>query len=259
MKKLSVRVLILLLSFFYTFAEADEWRIAKSTHFIVYYKEAKDSFINRAIETAEQYYDKIADDLGFRRYDFWLWDKRAKIYIYNDLEDYQTATGQPDWSSGIALPKDKIIQTFPDAQGFFDRVLPHEMGHIIFREFVGFDNHAIPVWLDEGVASSRECQRYAASSMLVKQAIKNGKFIEMEELAKFNPLGIKDDAAVSLFYAESISVVDYLLKEFGRDRFVLFCQTLRDKQDLERAVSYAYSFSDIADLGRSWRKYLNNG
>ena len=54
-------------------------------------------------------YDKIADDLGFRRFDFWLWDKRAKIYIYDDVRSYQAATNQPSWSSGCAIIKDKII------------------------------------------------------------------------------------------------------------------------------------------------------
>ncbi|TRZ96391.1 hypothetical protein D4R78_00145 [bacterium] len=259
MRRLFVCLLTLFLTFSYSLSEAGEWRLAKSNHFIVYYKEASESFINRTIEKAEEYYDQIADELGFRRYDFWLWDKRAKIYIYDNLEDYQAATDQPSWSSGIVSPKDKIIKTFLDAHGFFDRTLPHEMGHIIFREFVGFDNHAIPVWLDEGVASLGERQRYSTFHILVKQAIKNGKFIQMEELTNLSPQQMQDDASVNLFYAESISIVDYLLKEFGRDRFVFFCQTLRDKRDLKGALSYAYSFRDTEDLGLSWREYLDNG
>jgi hypothetical protein len=249
----------LFLTFFYLLSEANQWRLAKSNHFIVYYKEASESFINRTIEKAEGYYDQIADDLGFRRYDFWLWDKRAKIYIYDNLKDYQTDTDQPSWSSGIVSPKDKIIKTFLDAQGFFDRTLPHEMGHIIFREFVGFDNHAIPLWLDEGVASLGERQRYSTFQIIVKQAIKKGKFIQMEELTSLNPQQMLDDASVNLFYAESISIVDYLLKEFGRDRFVFFCQNLRDKRNLNEALSYAYSFRGTEDLGRSWREYLDHG
>lgn len=237
-------------------SQAGEWQTAKSNHFIIYYKDAKDDFINRMIDKAEEYYDKIADDLGFRRYNFWLWDNRAKIYIYNDAQDYQASTGQPAWSLGAAMPKDKIIKTFPGAQGFFERILPHEMGHIIFREFVGFDNHAIPIWLDEGVASLGERQRYSNAAMLVKQAIKNGNFIGLVQLTNLNPHLMQDSESVNLFYAESVSLVDYLIKEFGRDNFVLFCQTLRDKKDLERSISYVYPFKNIEDLSGEWREHL---
>jgi len=256
MKKLILIILFVFSCLPIDLSIADEWLEAKSSHFIVYYKDAKESFINRVIEKSEGYYDKIADDLGFRRYNFWLWDNRAKIYIYNDADDYQVSTGQPAWSSGSAIPKDKIIRTFPGANDFFDRILPHEMGHIIFREFVGFDNNAVPVWLDEGVASLEEGSKYSSANMLVKQAIRNEDFIGLKELAGLNPHLMPDDKSVNLFYAESASIAGFLIKEFGKDSFVLFCQNLRDKKDLERSISYVYPFRNIDELSRAWQEHL---
>ena len=238
-------------------ALADTWNTAKSMHFIIYYKNAPDRFLDELTDKAENYYNKIADDLGFRRYNFWLWDNRAKIYIYNDAKDYQAATGEPLWSSGCAYPREKVIRTFPYAKKFFDTILPHEMGHIIFREFVGFDNNAIPVWLDEGVASYQQDLRFSAAGIMIKDALRKNRFIPLGELSEINSLSTADTDKVNLFYAEAVSIVDYLVKEFGQDRFMLFCQILRDKNNLEQALILTYSFKNIEELDKAWQNYLN--
>lgn len=238
--------------------EIDAWHTIKSTHFIIYYRTVEDKFLEELIDRSEDYYNKIADSLGFRRYNFWLWENRAKIYIYDDAKTYQAATGQPSWSSGCAIMKEKIIYTFPYARGFFETILPHEMGHIIFREFVGFDNSAIPFWLDEGVASYQEKPKRVTSDGIVKDAIQNDKFINLERLSSLNPQVIEDAELVNLFYAESLSLIDYLIKEYGQDNFVLFCQALRDKKDLAGALAYAYPFRNTQDLSRKWEIYLND-
>ena len=53
-----------------------------------------------------------------------------------------------------------------------------------------------------------------------------------------------------------MNAVDYLMDKFGRDSFVLFCQTLRDKKDLDAAIRYAYPFSDLSELQEGWKHNL---
>ena len=98
--------------------EPKEWNVSKSTHFVVYYNNASSDFVNLVMDKSEEYYNQIADDLGFTRFNFWLWDDRAKIYIYDSSKEYQIATGQPAWSYGVAMPSRKIIYTFCDAKDF---------------------------------------------------------------------------------------------------------------------------------------------
>ncbi len=251
-------LLIFFLSLPWALAD-NNWRINKSTHFVVYYKGAPEGFIAEVAEKAEDYYDSIASSLGFRRFDFWLWDNRAKIYIHDNAAGYQAATGQPGWSGGCAKVREKIIHSFPYAKGFLETVLPHEMGHIIFREFVGFDNYAIPLWLDEGVASYQQKLKYSAGIKAeVRNAIGKGSFIPLERLSRFNPQFAMSNESVQLFYAEASSVIEFLIKEFGRDSFILFCQALRDKKDLDRAIASGYPLGNIRELNQAWQKYLRN-
>ena len=239
-----------------SYAQEPNWNISKSNHFIIYYKNAPEDAINRVITNVEDYYNEIANNLGFTRFNFWLWDNRANIYIYDNADDYRVSTKQPAWSVGAARPREKLIYTYPYAQGFFETVLPHEMGHIIFREFVGSDNPAVPTWLDEGVASYQQSLQYSMALPLARKAAANGTLHSLEKLTAINPQSITDTASAQLYYAEAISIVDYLIKEFGKDSFVLFCQDLRDKRDLQRAICSVYPFSNLQEFDQAWQKYL---
>jgi hypothetical protein len=125
------------------FAE-EPWKEFHNSHFLVYYQDAPVTFAEDVAKEAEEEYDNIARNLGFTRYQGWTWDKRAKIYIFNDQEHY-VASANPSWSHGTTSTVNRVIRTFPTAHGFFDTTLPHELGHIIFREFVG-EATAIPLW-----------------------------------------------------------------------------------------------------------------
>jgi len=106
-------------------------------------------------KNSENSYKEIYSNLGFTRYRYWTAGNRTKIYIYDDVDDFVSNGGQAHWASGVASARSKVIQTFPAAHGFFDSTLPHELGHIIFREFIGHDVR-VPLWFEEGVAMYQE-------------------------------------------------------------------------------------------------------
>ncbi|MFZ5799877.1 MAG: peptidase MA family metallohydrolase [Candidatus Omnitrophota bacterium] len=239
-----------------TLAE-EKWSESKSSHFIVYYKDAPQDFIENVLNAAEDYYRSITSDLGFTRFGSWSWDYRCKIYIYKDAEEYKKVTGQPEWSSGVTAYQEKTISTYPLAAGFFDTLLPHELGHIIFREFVGF-NADVPLWMDEGVASYQERARRWGSNQKVREAIKNNMFIPLNELSR-RALSSADKDTVELFYAEAASVVYYLITTFGRFKFENFCEELKSGKPFEQALASAYvRFDNLADLEKAWKGYLQN-
>jgi hypothetical protein len=236
--------------------EAEDWNQSKSTHFVIYYRNAPGDFIPRLSEQAEGYYDSIADELGFRRFDFWLWDNRASIFVYDNADAFKAATGQPEWAMGDALPKQKSIRTFVDAKSFFESTLPHEMSHIIFREFVGFNNPAVPLWLDEGVASYYQKSKYYGVNQMLKSAAEKNMLMGIEELSSFKDITLESKDRAKIFYAQSFSIVDFLFRSFGRDAFVLFCQHLRDDQDINRALARAYSLDGTKELDSAWKKEI---
>lgn len=64
-----------------------------------------------------------------------------------------------------------------------------------------------------------------------------------------------------IFYAESLSIVDYLLQTFGKDKFVEFCRRIRDLkpgQTWELALRETYKFKGLSELNHGWEEYLEN-
>lgn len=239
-------------------AASPQWKEYKQAHFIIYYQNAPKDFIKSVEDSAEDYYNDITRQLGFVRYKGWTWDERAKIYIYDDGDHFRQDATDLSWSSGVALTHRKIIRTFPSAHGFFDSTLPHEMGHLILREFLG-PKAQVPVWFEEGVASYQEKARRFGADAQVREAIKDGTFIPLNELSLMRPNKRTDPKKVNLFYAEAASVVRYLITEFGRQRFTNFCRKLQTGKPFDWAFKSAYvRFKTIDKLNIEWLRHLKN-
>ena len=137
---------------------------------------------------------------------------------------------------------------------FFDSLLPHELGHIIFREFIGTQNNA-PLWLDEGVAMYQEKNRRKDIKPKLLQAIEEKKFMSLEKLSQLNIGFVEDKSVVELYYNESVNVVEYLISRFGKDNFVKLCKALKERKIFEQAVTEAYRvFKNLEDLNKNWLK-----
>jgi hypothetical protein len=239
-------------------AAQPEWNIFKSTHFLVYYKQAPESLLEQITQKAEDCYEAIAQEFGFNRVNFWSWDNRAKIYLFDNQEDYKNANANYMWSAGNVIVVQKKIQTYVGASGLVDDVLVHEIAHIIFKEMVGYNNPGVPLWLDEGVASFQQQGQHLQGPLLKKYLsgmIKSGSFMSIEQLSAFDLVKATEQHRV-LFYREAYSLLNYLVASFGKDKFVQFCQFLRDHKDLARAFRFAYSFDSLMDLEDSWKVYI---
>ena len=80
--------------------------------------------------------------------------------------------------------------------------------------------------------------------------------MDIAQLSNYNVSTSTDKMRVQLYYIESLSIVTYLIREFGRDRFVTFCQNLRDKMNLERAIASSYDLSNLKELDSAWQAYV---
>ena len=224
------------------------WKEKKGKHFIIQYSsDISSSWATRLLRNAENYYNKIASQIGYTRYkDFWTWDKRTKIIVYPDSKTFSDITGQPIWSRGGAvkgerLSHGRIIVTYKQEQGFLDGVLPHEISHLTLRDFIGPARN-IPVWLDEGLAQLQEKDKVALADRIVCEALKQGyghipfsEFMNMD----FRYEGM-DKERIRLFYAQSLSVVSFLIRHYGTDAFGRLCRGLRDGMDCVHALKKAY-------------------
>lgn len=234
------------------------WQIKKSTHFIVYFQEVPQDYINEVINQSEGYYNSITEKLGFTRYEeFWTWQKRAKIYLFRNKEEYQRITKQPQWSGGGSRVLSREIYTYVRMDNFFNTILPHELGHIIFREFIGY-GRKLPLWVDEGVATYLEEGGTHDSLILARAIASTIFFLDLKELGGVSRANLM---MPEIFYAEAASVIEFLLRTYGSDKFGDFChrlKELRENQTWEAALFDTYKFNSLQEMNDQWVKFLFN-
>jgi hypothetical protein len=252
---------------------AVDWTEEKGIHFIVYYKESDEEkeeekllpreFVKSVLRKAEKCYKSSARELGYQKLSkFWTWDNRVKIYIYPSHEDYVTSTGHPKWTKGYAVyEKKEIIGCRDNDREFLEGILPHEIGHLMFRDFIGFKSD-VPLWLDEGVAQWQEKVKRKIARGGAKVLLARGKALTIESLVSIKDSEvlkekIRTKEEIEKFYLQSVSLIDFLVSRYGKARFTAFCRDLRDGKTVEEALgsSYPSSISTLEGLGKQWEEY----
>ncbi len=238
-------------------AEEAGWQELKGDHFIVCYQ-GEVRFARCVLRQAEYFYDRIARDLGYTRYEnFWKWERRCKIYIFPDKEMYLSATGQPSWSIGSAHYGRKEVLSYSGCQAFVEETLPHEIAHLIFRDFVGFESD-IPMWLDEGVAQRQEPSKQKVLDYYVWQLAREKKLWSMERLTRAGPGAIENPDNARTFYIQAASVVSFLIDRHGASSFIHLCRQLRDGKTLEEALQFVYptKMRSLKEMEETWLRYV---
>ncbi|MDP2922923.1 MAG: peptidase MA family metallohydrolase [Candidatus Omnitrophota bacterium] len=242
------------------YAADSDLKELRSDHFAIFSsKNVDESYVYKIKDMAEDFYRSITQEFNLVRDKLWLWENRAKIFIAKDKEDYLRRFPCPSWSAACVDYVAKTIYTYPYQEGFSSN-LAHELTHIIFREYVG--RGMLPVWFDEGIAvyvqNKYGAGRRLTNFALLKKAIQDKKYIPLSELNSVNPgsLNARSSDYVNLFYIESFSLIDFLIKKGSRDNFYRFLYLLRSGNNFNDALLKSYSsIRNMEDLEKQWIRF----
>jgi hypothetical protein len=226
--------------------------------------ESEREMMQGVLRHAEEYYVRVAHDIGYSRYeDFWTWDRRVVIILYPDQYAFARFTGSPVWSKGYAsrdarVFRERTIVSYGGQENFVDEVLPHEIAHLMLWDYLRTPR-AVPVWFEEGVAQLQEAGKIDKVQEALRPVVVQGNYIPLSSLQLMTITGEKDNVKVSLFYAQSLSIVVFLIQKYGLDAFHCLCRELRDGMSFELALTHAYpSLVESLDmLEKRWVKYFS--
>ena len=228
-----------------------EWKTIESEHFITRYYADKDN-AQLVSDIAEKNYARIAADIGYEL------SEKTRIYIYADHDAYMEVgdASLRDWAGGSAYTADNmfIMPASSDLE-WLKQVIPHEFTHIVLDNKLGLGEYAAPLWLSEGTPMFEEDNPSGRDEYLkqVSAALKRGEIIPLEELVDFS---FRSQEEVELMYAESYSIVHYLIDTYGREKFNLFIDELSKGKLETEALQSAFSV-DVGSLSENWTSYLN--
>jgi len=150
-------------------------------------------------------------------------NRSIDIYLYPSIGDLESAlalTGR-SWTAGHSDPSLSVIllpiPPGPEARLEFERLIPHELTHLLLFERMGEGYAKLPAWMNEGLATTIELSpdpRYRAA---LEDAIANRQWLDLEGLCAAVP---SSGAEALLAYAQSASLIGYLRDVYGSGSIV---------------------------------------
>jgi len=184
-------------------------------------------------------------------------ERPIKIYIYASTSDLKGAMIFPqEWTGGVAFTAFGIIAIGipPSNLDWGKKALVHELTHLVVHQATFSPYGQLPIWLDEGLAMYNEGELDPVFRSHLQEAILEDKLISVRGLC--SPFSAETEKA-RLSYAQSYSLVEYLLDNYGQGKMLELLTILKQGSTYDEALTEVYSF-DIDGLDARWRATLSN-
>jgi len=208
-----------------------------------------DSFARELMDTCEEGLARLTQDIGTYP------ERPINIHIYASTSDLRGAmVFSQEWTGGVAFTDFGIIaiSISPSEIEWGKRALVHELTHLVVRQATFSPYGQLPIWLDEGLATYSEGELDPVLRSYLEEAISEDELISVRTLC--SPFSAYPEKA-RLSYAQSYSLVEYLLDNYGQDKMLDLLALLKQGNTYDEALTEVYSF-DIEGLGARWRATL---
>jgi hypothetical protein len=198
----------------------DQVHVETSDRFIVRARNAR--LAKLVVKEAERSLDRICNDLlhGAK------FSHSVEVFVWTDRKEYlKNATDAPEWSGGSysvrkegrnVLRRIDLTQRDQDGQlslKMLDRILPHELTHLVVRELFG--QSECPLVVNEGLAMLAEYEIDNERIRLAGTALAGRRKLSLDTLltSHWNDLRTPD-----VFYAEAYSLMEFVYTRLNRSQ-----------------------------------------
>lgn len=180
----------------------------------------------------------------------------VRVVLLKEREFGDVVRGSPVVAfahSGDGLIVMGMLRAGNDASPFRS-IFKHELAHLYLGRHI--DAERLPRWLNEGVsqwASGGVSELLdVGRSTEIEKATLLGRLIPLESLESGFPGDKKD---LRLAYQESLSIVNFIVAEYGKEGLLGILDSLKEGEGIEEAVAESLRV-DMAGLQRAWHARL---
>ncbi len=207
----------------------------------------------RVGEALELHFDALAPQ--FKVAEFTL---PCNVYIHSTRARYLEAAKVEEWAPAHTTWKTQFgrvtrheIITYRDCPQLLSSVLRHELTHLLLAAALGYPRH-MPLWANEGTAVMSEPGfKQAYYLRHLGQAALQRRLFAIKELLACREYPPKE--RVDVFYAQSFSLVQYLVTRGTFERFIAFLKDYRDDSDWD-TWKHHYRIAGAPQLELEWEE-----
>ncbi len=229
-----------------------QWGSVTDGPVTVYYQKGDDQLGQEALKTTTQSIDKFHQTFNITT------SEPVNIVVYGSSSAFASALppNSAEWIGGIAEPELHLVLTGIQP-GFDDksevhRVLSHESVHLVVGQATDNPFNTPPPWLDEGLATYYQEVPDTRFPGTLQRAVQSGQLIPIKALNSSFP---DDPNQAILSYAESESIVTFIIKEKGADKMAALLNAFKQGVSNEQAVETGLGIS-IDQLDKEWKDWL---
>jgi tetratricopeptide (TPR) repeat protein len=231
---------------------ANGYQLAETSHFRVFHNQTAD-YAEKVVQIAEatrvqmsrRWFGKDGDD----------WQPKCDIFLHANAAEYSERTRQnPAFPGHSRIELDerngrvvtREIHMRCDNPAMLDAVLPHETTHVVLAG--NFGNKHVPRWVDEGVAVLTEpLEKVQQHKKNLAKSLQSRELIPLRDLVQLS--NFPEAKQITVFYAQSVALVDYLTALKGPQVFTQFVrEAMRDGYDGALKKHYGFqSFPEFQD------------
>jgi hypothetical protein len=236
-----------------TFTYMDDrftWESLDEGKVILYWYNANPTFGQELLDSAVGSLTRLEENVGVEL------EKPVKIIVYQSKADMQEALvsqgeifEEQIITLGTVVAPDIVLLhgTHQDV----DVTIAHELTHVVVHLATDNPYADIPAWLDEGLAMYNEGELRSGNARALEKGIRENKLLSVRSLTALT--GNPDE--VNLFYGEVYSVVDFLLKTYGKEKMSELLKVFKEGSLTDDALMKVYGF-DQDELDAQWRESI---
>ena len=225
------------------------WKSLVQDKVTIYWYQGDQSFGQAIMQATQDALTRLAASTGATI------KEPVRLYIYANANDLKGSMIFPqDWTGGVAFTSYGCIAIGISTSNldWGKGAIAHELTHLITAQMTLNPYNSIPTWLDEGLAMYNEGPLDTTFVAALNQAIQQKRLVTVRSLS--SPFSSYSQISY-VDYAESYSIVSYLINTYGKNKMFALLDTFRQGSTYDGALEKVYSLN-MDSLNTAWQATL---
>jgi len=227
-----------------------QWESLAQGKVTLYWYDADRAFAQRLLDVALESLAHLEEEIGVEL------EEPIKLVVYQSKADMLGALvprGEVFEAEvitlGTVVSKDTVL--LHGTHWGVENTIAHEISHVVVHLATENPYAGIPAWLDEGLAMYNQGEFPETNREALERAVRENRLISVRSLTA--PTGKPEE--INLFYSEVYSLVEFLLKSYGKEKMAELLAVYKEGASYDDALMKVYGF-DQDGLDTRWRESL---